>query len=163
MKTLNQKATRAGIYYTIANMFLKGCVFLTLPLFTRILSTNDFGIYNNYMAYEGLLSAILGLGLYGTVKNAKFDFKENFNEYLSSVLSLSLIVFVFVVLILNLFYPFYGNYLGFSRFVTNCLVFQSFGSYLIYFYGSKLNIFIFFQYNCKHTFIFYIDNLYFSK
>ena len=42
MKTLNQKATRAGIYYTIANMFLKGCVFLTLPLFTRILSTNDF-------------------------------------------------------------------------------------------------------------------------
>lgn len=139
-KTLNQKATRAGIYYTIANMFLKGCVFLTLPLFTRILSTNDFGIYNNYMAYEGLLSAILGLGLYGTVKNAKFDFKENFNEYLSSVLSLSLIVFVFVVLILNLFYPFYGNYLGFSRFVTNCLVFQSFGSYLIYFYGSKLNI-----------------------
>ena len=140
MKTLNQKATRAGIYYTIANMFLKGCVFLTLPLFTRILSTNDFGIYNNYMAYEGLLSAILGLGLYGTVKNAKFDFKENFNEYLSSVLSLSLIVFVFVVLILNLFYPFYGNYLGFSRFVTNCLVFQSFGSYLIYFYGSKLNI-----------------------
>ena len=61
---LEKKAAKAGIWYTIGNFILKGCIFLSLPIFTRILSTTDFGIFNTYMAYEGILTAILGLGLY---------------------------------------------------------------------------------------------------
>ena len=49
---LNKTAFKAGIWYTLGNILLKGCIFFTLPIFTRILSTNDFGIYNTYMAYE---------------------------------------------------------------------------------------------------------------
>ena len=63
MDNINKKAVKAGIWYTIGNMLLKGCIFLTLPIFTRLLSTSDFGIYNTYMAYEGLITALLGLGL----------------------------------------------------------------------------------------------------
>ena len=144
MKKTNDKiniiAGKAGIWYTFGNIILKGCLFLTLPIFTRILSASDFGIYNTYMAYEGILTAILGLGLYGTVKNAKLDFKEKFNDYMSSVLSFSLLAFLFVIIVLNVFYPFYYSKLGFSRIIVNCLIFQSFGGYLIYFYGAKLNI-----------------------
>lgn len=63
-ENLEKKATKAGIWYTIGNFLLKGCIFFSLPIFTRILSTTDFGIYNTYIAYEGILTAILGLGLY---------------------------------------------------------------------------------------------------
>ena len=139
-KELNRKAGKAGLWYTVANMVLKGCVFLTLPVFTRILSTSDFGIYNAYIAYEQILQAILGLGLYGTVKNAKLDFEEKFDEYLSSVLTLSIIALLAVTFIVNICFGFIGPFLRFSRTVTNCLIFQSFGAYLIYFYGAKLNI-----------------------
>ncbi len=133
-------AGKAGTWYTLGNILLKGCIFLTLPIFTRLLSTSDFGVYNTYIAFEGIFTAILGLGLYGTVKNAKLDFEKDFNKYLSSVLSLSLIFLCVVVILANLFYNLYSTKLGFSRFVTNCLIFQSFGSYLIFFYGAKLNI-----------------------
>lgn len=139
-KTLDAVAGRAGIWYTIGNILLKGCVFLALPIFTRLLSTSDFGIYNTYMAYEGIFTALLGLGLYGTVKNAKLDYKERFEEYLSSVLSLSLLVLAVALIVANVFFEFYSSLWGFSRFVTNCLLLQSFGAYLIYFYGAKLNI-----------------------
>ena len=140
MEDINNKARKAGIWYTIANILLKGVAFLTLPIFTRLLTTTDFGKYNTYIAYEGLLTAIVGLGLYGTVKNAKLDFKEKFEDYLSSVLFLSLIVLVMILVIANCFYHFYANIIGFSRCVVNCMIFQSFGSYLLFFYGSKLNI-----------------------
>lgn len=139
-KKLDTVAGKAGAWYSIGNILLKGCIFLTLPIFTRLLSTSDFGIYNRYIAYEGILTAALGLGLYGTVKNAKLDYGERFNKYLSSVLSLSLIVLSIVVAVANIFYDLYAERLGFSRGVTNLLILQSFGSYLIYFYGSKLNI-----------------------
>jgi O-antigen/teichoic acid export membrane protein len=137
---INSIATRAGIWHSIANILLKGCIFLTLPIFTRILSTSDFGIFNTYMAYEGIITALLGLGLYGTVKNARFDFKDNFNEYLSSVLTMSLLCFLVTTIIINIFFNAFFRYLGFSRFVLNILILQSFGSFLIYFYGNKLNI-----------------------
>lgn len=139
-KKLDTVAGKAGVWYTIGNILLKGCIFLTLPIFTRLLSTIDFGIYNTYIAYEGILTAVLGLGLYGTVKNAKLDYGEHFNEYLSSVLSLSLIILFIIVVVTNIFYNLYAEGFGFSKGTTNCLIFQSFGSYLIYFYGSKLNI-----------------------
>lgn len=139
-QNIDAVAAKAGTWYTIANMLLKGCVFFSLPIFTRILSTEDFGAYNTYMAYEGILTAILGLGLYGTVKNAKLDFEDNFNKYLSSVLTMSLSFLAIVLIMSNVFYNLYSSVLEFSRFVTNCLILQSFGSYLIYFYGSKLNI-----------------------
>lgn len=139
-KQLNKKAGKAGMWYTFGNMLLKGCVFFSLPIFTRLLSANDFGIYNTYIAYEGIVTALLGLGLYGTVKNAKLDYGDKFEEYLSSVLSLSVIVLFVTTILANIFYPIYGTWLGFSRFIVNCLIFQSFGSYLIFFYGAKLNI-----------------------
>ena len=140
MDNINKKAVKAGIWYTIGNMLLKGCIFLTLPIFTRLLSTSDFGIYNTYMAYEGLITALLGLGLYGTVKNANLDFKEKFNDYLSSIITFSLLFLAIALLLSNIFYSFYSKVFGFNRFITNCLILQSYGSFLIYFYGSKLNI-----------------------
>ena len=139
-KDVDRKAGKAGLWYTIANVLLKGCVFLSLPIFTRLMATGDFGIYNSYIAYEQLLQAVLGLGLYGTVKNAKLKYDKDFERYLSSVLSLSLIVLAVVLVSANLLYGLYAKAMGFSRFVTNCLILQSFGAYLVFFYGSKLNI-----------------------
>ncbi len=136
---INKRASKAGLWNTIGNMLLKGCAFLTLPIFTRILSTSDFGIYNTYIAYEGLLAAVLGLGLYGTIKNAKLDYSEKFDEYISSVLTLSFLTFIIVLVLANITYDFYSATLGFSRLVTNCLICQSFGTYFLHFYGIKLN------------------------
>lgn len=138
-REMGESAVKAGLWYTIGNIILKGCAFLSLPIFTRLLSTSDFGIYNAYIAYEQIFTAILGLGFYGTIKNAKIDFKERFDKYLSSIVSLSVIIFGLFLVVTNVFYPVYSSVLGFSRFVTNCLFFQSFGSYLLYFYGVKLN------------------------
>lgn len=138
-ESIGKSAVKAGMWNTVGNIALKGCAFLSLPIFTRLLSTSDFGIYNAYIAYEQIFTAVLGLGLYGTIKNAKLDFKQDFDRYISSVVSLSCLVFGLVLVVANTAYPMYSDALGFSRFVTNCLLFQSFGAYLLHFYGIKLN------------------------
>ena len=99
-ENINVKAAKSGFWYSFGNILLKGCLFFTLPIFTRIMNTADFGIYNTYMAYEGLLAAVLGLGFYGTIKNAKFDFKDDFNNYLYSILSCSIFWLIIVMIII---------------------------------------------------------------
>ena len=50
----NSKAVKAGIGYTIGNYLIKGLSFLTIPIFTRLLSTEDYGIVNIFGAYENI-------------------------------------------------------------------------------------------------------------
>lgn len=75
----------AGIAYTCGNILVKAIPFFTLPIFTRLLSTADFGLYNIFLAYENIISILLGFGLNGTIRVAKVEFGNNFEKYVSSI------------------------------------------------------------------------------
>lgn len=82
-------ALMAGLWYLISNFLLKGLSFITTPLFTRMLSTNDFGITSTYNSYVGMFMVISTLDLYSCVQISKQDFSEENNKFVSSVLFLS--------------------------------------------------------------------------
>ena len=97
---------KAGFWYTFSNILIKSIPFLTLPIFTRLLTTEDFGIYNVYLSYESIISVILGLGLAGTIRAASVNYSNNLKNYVSSIIILqlfvSLFLFPFVILFLRL-------------------------------------------------------------
>ena len=84
------KVVRAGIAYTIGNVLLRGIAFLTLPIFTRILTTQEFGLFNVYVSYETILTIFSGVCLYGSLRTAWYDYRTSFDQYVSSILTLSL-------------------------------------------------------------------------
>ena len=55
----DKRYIKAGIGYTVANYFIKGLSFITLPIYVRLMSTVDYGNFNTYVAYESMLSVIL--------------------------------------------------------------------------------------------------------
>lgn len=116
---------KAGIWYTIGNIIIKGIPFFTIPIFTRLLTTNDFGIYSVYLSYEEILSIIIVLGISGTVKIAKFEYKDDFEKYISSVINFVVIVGTIFLVISNLLFQFFTFQEWISRFVLNLLVIQS--------------------------------------
>jgi O-antigen/teichoic acid export membrane protein len=85
---------KAGGLYLFGNLFDKAIIFLTIPIFTRILSTSDYGIVNTYLSWVSTLSLILGLSLGSSLRSAVFDFKDELDEYLSSIFFLSLLNFI---------------------------------------------------------------------
>lgn len=100
---------KAGIAYTIGNMLVKGIPFITLPIFTRILTTADFGLYNTYLSYENIISILLGLGLYGTIRIARYQYEDSFEEYISTLYSFQsifcLILYPIVFIIFKVMNP----------------------------------------------------------
>lgn len=104
----NKKAAKAGVGYTIGNILIKGLSFLTLPIFTRLMTTADYGIYTTYIAYESILTIFVSLALYASLKNAKIDFPGKIDEYVST---LSVLPIVFSGIIIVLILPF-RNYLS---------------------------------------------------
>ena len=85
----NGSVLKAGIWYTIGNFLIKGIGFITMPLFTRILFPEQIGEFSNMSSWLALLAIITTLDLYTTMDIARFDFKNNFDEYKTSILVLS--------------------------------------------------------------------------
>lgn len=69
------KVIKAGIGYTIGNYLLKGLSFLTVPIFARLLTTEDYGIVNTFGAYESIMFVIIGLAIHTSFKNARYKYQ----------------------------------------------------------------------------------------
>ena len=136
------KVVKAGVGYTIGNILIKGISFLTLPIFTRLMSTSDFGIYTTYVSYESILALIVGLGLYVSLKAAKVEYKTNLDEYVATVVLLPLFV-SFIILLFS--FPFLNqisSLLGFEgdKTIIICLIGQAFGTSAILMYNGRISL-----------------------
>lgn len=99
----NAKALKSGVWYTVANFIMKGIGFITVPIFTRLLSHSEFGLYSNYASWLQTFTMFVTLNLASTFISARFDFEEDFDGYISSVLSLSTFSTLIWIVIVNLF------------------------------------------------------------
>ena len=86
----NKKAVKAGIGYTVSNYLLKGLGFFTITIFTRLMSTADYGAFNTYAAYDSVLCIIVGMTLHSCFKSAKYKYGNKVKEFISSCILLSL-------------------------------------------------------------------------
>lgn len=114
---MKNRYIKSGIWYIIGNLLIKGVSFLTLPIFTRLLGTSDFGKFNIFMSYENILNVVLCLGVVGTIKTAYIDFRDSFKRYFSSVLSLVFLFSFVVFCLLNVGRIVFGK--GIDDFWTN--------------------------------------------
>ena len=106
---MSKSVLRAGIWYTISNFIVKGITFITMPIFTRIMSISDIGGFSNIISWFSILSIITTFELYSSVTIARFDYKKDLDSYISSTLFLgSLITFLFYVIVL-IFNSFFQN------------------------------------------------------
>ena len=66
---------KASTCYLIGNIFNKGIAFLTVPIFTRILSTSDYGIVTTYNSWIGIVSMLLGFALHMAIRSSFIDYR----------------------------------------------------------------------------------------
>lgn len=91
---------KASFCYLIGNLFNKGLAFLTIPIFTRLLSTTDYGIINTYSSWAGILSMIVGFAMHMSIRNAFVDYKDGTESYLSTIIKFTLLSSLGFMLIL---------------------------------------------------------------
>src|SRR5690606_11417404 len=84
---------RAGAWNSAASFLTKGMGFLTVPLFTRLMTTEEFGTFNALAAVQTLFVVVFGLEAYRTVNRARFDFdRDELQRYQFSMLCLGVIL-----------------------------------------------------------------------
>ena len=93
-------ALKAGIWYVISTFLVKGLSFITTPIFSRLLSKEAYGEFSNFASWQVLLLIITGAEMHNTVARAYYDYKEDFDGYVSTV---TLVSCGFTLLLYGLF------------------------------------------------------------
>ena len=90
--TSNAKALKSGIWYTISHFVRRSIGFFTTPIFSRMLTKTEFGSYSNFSSWYSLLAILVTLHMVSATPRAKYDFEDDFDEYLSSVVFFGFLV-----------------------------------------------------------------------
>lgn len=95
----NGNLIKNGSLYVFGNIFNKAIAVVTVPLFTRILTTSEYGVVNTYGSWVSVFSVIVGLSLGETIRNAFVDMHSKLREYMSSIFTLAAINLAVILLI----------------------------------------------------------------
>ena len=136
-----KKALRAGLGYTIGNILVKGLTFISIPIFARLLTVADYGIYNTFSSYVSIMTFVVGLTLHTCVRNAKFDFPDRMESFCSSVTIIILLNTALLMLISVVFARPLANLLALEQpYLVLLIIIEGFGLAMITFYNSVLSV-----------------------
>lgn len=139
MKNLLKKKdfAEAGALYFIATLFNKGIGFVTVPIFSRILTTSDYGTVTTFNSWVSMISVFISLALYNAVRNSFVDMDDKERpHFLSTIITFTGLVFLTVMgvcVVATVFVPRNIN----TALIFMCII-QSFGYALINDYSYYL-------------------------
>ena len=95
---------KAALWFAACSILQKGISFIVVPIFTRVLTTEQYGTYSLYLSWLQILTIITSLYLYyGVFTNGMNNYDTDRDRYISSMqgLTLSITAVVFIVFLVT--------------------------------------------------------------
>lgn len=94
---------KASVWYSACSILQKGISFIVVPIYTRLLSTAEYGQYTVFQSWRDVLIIIATLNLYcGVFTKAMVDYDDDRDVYTSSMQGLSTVItFIFLAVYLS--------------------------------------------------------------
>lgn len=84
---------KAALWFAACSILQKGISFIVVPIFTRILTTEQYGTYSLYLSWLQILTIITSLYLYyGVFTNGMNKYDTDRDRYISSMQGLTLTI-----------------------------------------------------------------------
>lgn len=78
-------AVKAGFWYVLSTFLSKGIAFITTPIFSRMMSSDDYGEFVNFASWLVTLFIVTSMEMFNTLPRAYYDYKGEYDKYNSSV------------------------------------------------------------------------------
>ena len=104
---------KASFWFLICAFLQKGVSFITTPIFTRILSTEEYGLYNVYNSWLGILTVLVTLNLgRGVFVRGMVKFKDEKDQFASSLQGLTMLLVIAWTLLYLIFNEGINKFIG---------------------------------------------------
>ena len=128
MKKVKGNVNIVAFFNILGPIVLNGISFFTMPIFTRLLGTDNYGMYTIYYTWVNTFTILVSLQVMGTVGVANVRLEEDEKKkYYSSVLTLILITFGISMTIVMVGMPLLEKYLGLPQIMIILMMVHSLG------------------------------------
>lgn len=110
--------------YLIATIATKALVFISIPVYTYLLTVEEYGVYNVFMSTAAIASVILTLNTEVAVGRYYYDAKDenDFKRFVGTSVRLSFSVFCVLSILLVLLCKPLSSFLGFETLLTLAII-----------------------------------------
>lgn len=116
---------KATIWFLICSVLQKGIAFLTTPIFTRLMSTEQYGQYSVYITWFQVITLITSLRLdYAVFNKGMSKFEKNKDSYTSTMQIITTLTTVIFFIIYIIFRNKVNNFTGLTT-VLSILMFAN--------------------------------------
>lgn len=110
--------------YLFSNIATKALAFVSIPVYTRILSVEDFGVVNVFLATVGMVSVFLTLNAEVAISRYYYEAKnkDDFKDFVGTSVLLASFIFVITSLGSLVLLPYISDLLSFDYLLTFALI-----------------------------------------
>ena len=134
-----KKQNRVAFFNILSTVILNVLPLITATLFTRLLGTSGYGILATYNIWVAAAAIVCPLQSQGSLVNARIEYNESEQlGYQSSVMTLSMAAFALWTVLTLAFLKPISQALALPSQVVLIMLAQSFGTFCVSFFGTKL-------------------------
>lgn len=109
---------KAGLWFTIYGFLQKGISLITVPIFTRIMSPEQYGVFSVYTAWSGIFIIIATMNFHqGVINNAFIRYENERRKVISAFQGLSTVISFALLFIYLLFRDSIDNLIGLPSYI----------------------------------------------
>jgi len=145
-----KNANRIIFLNILSTVIIQGLVFITSPIFSRMLGTENYGVVSLYNTWTMIISAVFSLQVGSTLQIARNQFPlEDQNKYQSSILSFGTVNYLTFSLVVFLFLNQISELILMEKVMIIVMIVQSYGQFCVGFVNSKYT----FEFKANRNFV----------
>ncbi|WP_297442325.1 oligosaccharide flippase family protein [Sulfurimonas sp.] len=127
---MSKKLLKNSFIFILGDILNRSVPFFMLPILTRYLTPDDYGIISIFSVSVGILSVFIGLSVEGAINVNFFQLtKEKLKEYIGNTIIILNISTILVLLIVLLFFPYILQHLKLEKEWLIVAVFLAFSQF----------------------------------
>lgn len=107
---------KAAIWFVVCQAVQSGCRFFTMPILVRLLTTEQYGIYNVFLSWINIIAIFATFNLHcGVYNNAMMKYSDDRDKYTSAAQSISIFLTLLCAAVYFIFSGFRNSLFGLER------------------------------------------------
>lgn len=129
---LKSKGANTQTFYNfLSTMLRSGIMFITMPIFTRILGTEQYGLYSIYASWLTIFVCFMGMNVKSGLGTGLYKFKDDYPKFRSSTLVEGSLISAVIIIVAVLIYPLIKSIFGYPIFIFTILLFEAFAQFIL--------------------------------
>ena len=103
-------AVKSTVWFVICNILQRGISLISTPIFTRLLTTEQYGVYSVYQSWYNIIAVFATLNLYcGVFNNGLTKFSNDKSRFTSAMQGLSTTITLIIAIIYGFGFSFWNS------------------------------------------------------